>query len=457
MKAATVLASLGSTVRRSSWPSFALSRSGCSRLEAGGALDGVREFGWVRRRQHDHRRAEILLPRRGEADGGVRIDHHAGFRIKIANGHLGLMLIDRMGGEQRAQLGKFSRFEMEGSGAAKLVHARPDSGGVTAGEFEQQPLEIARKLNIHARAGGGDHAPWLVNPRRQSAGKTVVEVRGNNEAFDRQAHGSGGVTRENITEISGGHGEGDGAVGAAEGHGRGEVIDDLRKDAGEVDRIDAGQRKRIARARVVEQRLHDALAIVEGALNRDVVHVRLVRARHLPPLHLGHPALGVKDENVDHVEAAEGLDGGGTGIAGGGADDRRPRALPAERAVHQPRHHLHGEVLEGERRPVKQLEQPARGRNLPERRDGRMMEAGIGVVEHGFKVCRARVAFKIGAHDAVSGFRIVEAGEGFDLGRRKTRPGFRHGEAAVAGKAREQRALEGKRRGFAPCAHIPQD
>ena len=166
---------------------------------------------------------------------------------------------------------------------------------------------------------------------------------------------------------------------------------------------------------------------------------------------------GMQDENVDHVEAAKGLDGGGAGIAGGGADDRCPRALPPERTVHEPRHHLHGEVLEGERRPVKQLEQPARGRNLPERRDGRMMEAGIGLVEHGFEVASARIALEIGAHDAVGGLRIVEAGEGFDLGRRKTRPGFRHGEAAVAGKAREQRAFEGKRRGFAPCAHIPQD
>ena len=98
--------------------------------------------------------------------------------------------------------------------------------------------------------------------------------------------------------------------------------------------------------------------------------------------------------------------------------------LPPERAVHQPRHHLHGEVLEGERRPVKQLEQPGRRRNLPERRDGRVMEAGIGLVEHGFEVGRARIALEIGAHDAVCGLRIVEAGECFDLG------GARRGQAS---------------------------
>jgi hypothetical protein len=91
---------------------------------------------------------------------------------------------------------------------------------------------------------------------------------------------------------------------------------------------------------------------------------------------------------------------GCAGIAGGGADDRRPGNLSPQRAVHQPRHHLHGEVLEGERRTVKQLEQPARRRNLPERRDSRMMEAGIGLVGR-LRVYRARCPES--THDAVCG------------------------------------------------------
>src|SRR4029077_7228888 len=146
----------------------------------------------------------------------MRVDHHAGFGEKATNGHLGLMLTDRMGGEESAHLGKLALLQMECARCAKLVHARPEAGTVTAHELEQKPLEIARKLNVHTRAGGGDHAPWLVDPRRQGARDTVVEVRGNNEALDRQAHGSGRVTRENITEISGGHGEGHWAMGAAE-------------------------------------------------------------------------------------------------------------------------------------------------------------------------------------------------------------------------------------------------
>ena len=41
---------------------------------------------------------------------------------KAANGHLGLMLTDRMGGEQRAQLGKLALLEME---RARWREARP--------------------------------------------------------------------------------------------------------------------------------------------------------------------------------------------------------------------------------------------------------------------------------------------------------------------------------------------
>ena len=86
----------------------------------------------------------------------------------------------------------------------------------------------------------------LVDPRAKRPWKTVVEVRGNNEARDRQAHLSCRVTRENVTEISRRHGEGNGAMRRAEAHGRSEVIGDLREDAGEVDRVDTCQPKRIA-------------------------------------------------------------------------------------------------------------------------------------------------------------------------------------------------------------------
>ena len=126
----------------------------------------------------------------------------------------------------------------------------------------------------------------------------------------------------------------------------------------------------------------------------------------------------MQDEDVDRLEAAKRLDGGGAGVARGRADHSGMSALAHERAVHEPRHHLHGDVLEGERRPVKQLEQELVRTDLAERRDGRVMETAIGLFEHGLEVGQASVAFEKGAHDAVGDIGIVEAGESGDLIRR---------------------------------------
>ncbi len=156
----------------------------------------------------------------------------------------------------------------------------------------------------------------------------------------------------------------------------------------------------------------------------------------------------MQDENVDGLEPAKGLDGGGAGIAGRGADHRGVRALAQQRAVHQPRHHLHGEILEGERRPVKQLQQKRVRRDLVQGRDGRVMEAAIGLFQHGFEIGETGIAFEIRAHDPIGRIRVIEAGERGDLIRLKPRPGFRHIEAAVAGEGSEQRALKGDRGRF---------
>ena len=59
---------------------------------------------------------------------------------------------------------------------------------------------------------------------------------------------------------------------------------------------------------------------------------------------------------------------------------RSPRAR--QHMVHQPRHQLHREVLEGERRAVKQLEHEQAGAELHERHGRRMAEGAIGLARH---------------------------------------------------------------------------
>ena len=406
--------------------------------------------------EHDHGRRNAFLPGRGDADGGVRVGENAGLLEETANSDLGLVLAHRMGDEKMAQLVKLGSLQMKRPCGAELGHEPRHPLGFAPADLEQEALEIARKLNVHARAGSGNHAPRLENPRRENARQTVIEVRGNNEARDRQAHAARRVTCENITEIPGGHGERHRPIGRAQRHRGGEVIDDLGEDAGPVDGVDAGEIEAVAKAHVAEQRLHQSLAVVEGAFDGDVVHVALHRRGHLPPLHVAHPAFRVQDEDVDGVEPTKGFNGGGAGIAGGGADHRGAAAVALQRAVHQPRHHLHGQVLEGERRPMEQLEQPRARCDLPQRRHGGMVEAGISLFQHGFEVGESRVVRKIRRHHLIGGLGIIEAGKSGDGISVELRPGLRHVQPAVAGKAGQKRPFEEKRRRLTPCADISQ-
>ena len=115
---------------------------------------------------------------------------------------------------------------------------------------------------------------------------------------------------------------------------------------------------------------------------------------------------------------------------------RSPRC--AQHVVHQPRHQLHGEILEGERRAVKQLQHEQAAAELRQRRDGRMTEGAVGLARHAGEIgVRQTVADERPDHLAGDlGVRL--AGEARDrLGRRATarsraRKGRRRGRARPA-------------------------
>ena len=66
----------------------------------------------------------------------------------------------------------------------------------------------------------------------------------------------------------------------------------------------------------------------------------------------------IKDEDIDLLEACKGFDRRGARIAGGCADDGRPLAPRSSSTwSHEPAEELHRQILEGERRPVKQFKQ----------------------------------------------------------------------------------------------------
>ncbi len=66
----------------------------------------------------------------------------------------------------------------------------------------------------------------------------------------------------------------------------GKVVDALRHDAREIDGVDGGELRARGEGRIGEQCLHDILRVVEAALKRDIVDVRIGHGGHLAPLHV---------------------------------------------------------------------------------------------------------------------------------------------------------------------------
>ena len=130
---------------------------------------------------------------------------------------------------------------------------------------------------------------------------------------------------------------------------------------------------------------------------------------------------GIQHDEIDLRAAAEGLDGGAAGVAGGGDHDGGAFAALKQHVVHQPGDQLHRQILEGERRTVEQLEHEQIGAELHQRRGRRMTEGAVGLLRH---------AREIGVGDAA-------ADEGADhLDRRPRRKAGRQSRRSSRHRAR---------------------
>ncbi len=242
----------------------------------------------------------------------------------------------------------------------------------------------------------------------------------------------------------------------AERRGGGEVIDRLGDDPREIDRVHAGQAHAVAERMIVEQALQDRLAVVEGALDGERMHIVGAGRGHHAALHLGDAPAREQHEQIDLARPAEGLHRRPAGVARGRHHDGRALAPHRQTMVHQPREQLHGEVLEGERRTVEQLEDEGVRRKLHERRHRGMAEPVIGLARHAGEIARRRRAADERPDHVAGEFRIGAAGEGGDGRGVESRPGLGHIEAAVAGEPGEGDVEKALRRGFAPGGDVVQ-
>ena len=205
---------------------------------------------------------------------------------------------------------------------------------------------------------------------------------------------------------------------------------------------------------MIEQALHDRLAIVERAFDTERMNIDGPSRGHHAPLHLGNAPVRKQHNQIDIREACEGVDRGAAGIARGRDHDGGALRALFEHMVHQSRDQLHRHVLERQGRAVKQFQQELMRTDLIQRDDGGMTEGGVGVVGHGAQIGVGNFAADKRADHVDRDFPIGPAEKSGDRLRRKLRPGLRHVKTAVAGKPGQHHVAEGQFRGLTPCGNI---
>ena len=110
--------------------------------------------------------------------------------------------------------------------------------------------------------------------------------------------------------------------------------------------------------------------------------------------------------------------------------------------LEEPADELQGEILEGQRRAVEELQQPLVGVELDERADGRVAEARVGLGAQPLQQGGLQLVARERPDDARGDARIAAPG----ARARQRGPVLGHVQAAVAREAGEQRVAEAERR-----------
>ena len=412
----------------------------------------------MRRGEADQRpRRRVVGACRVQPRGRVRVDGAPAGAPRLGDGVEALSVVGTRAGEDGLRRREARRGHREGAVRREARHEGGDGGPVPPVEVGHEALEIAGDLDVHAGAQGAPHGALGVDPGREEPGQDVVLVGRDHEPLDRQAHPVRDVAGIGVAEIAGGDDEGERARRCAEGERGVDVIGRLRGDARPVDRVDGREPRFRTEGAVGERRLHQRLAIVEGADDGGVVHVGRARRRHLAALDLGDAARRVQDHHGDPVQAAERLDGRGAGVARGRGEDGGGAPAPGERRIDHARQHLEREILERQRRAVEELEQPAVGGQLDERRGGGVVEPGIALGGHRQERLAGEGVPREECRHRGGDFGIGAVAQGVEGAGVEPGPAFGQVEAAVGGEAAEQRLLERDRPAVRPArADVPQ-
>src|SRR4051812_5665535 len=315
------------------------------------------------------------------------------------------------------------------------------------------PLEVARMPDVHRVRDRRHRCARFVAAGFEVRGHDVVRIRRGDEVRHRQPRPLGEQPGREIPEVAARRREHNLAtptrvtrltcrIRLAGLTYREEVVDRLRQQPPDVHRVRGCQLDARAQIGVRERFARQPVAVVEAAGDRVGADIRPFAVEHRQLRFLGrtHPAVRIQDDDTGVGSAMKRVADGAAGIAGGRHQDRE-RIVATVQRRHQPRHCSRADVLEGERRPVEQLERVDAGLDLDERNREIQRFDDDGLERRGIdRAARERAQ----RAQADLGQRTSRQPRQLALGPRLDC--FRHVEAAVRCDAVVQRGRERDRR-----------
>ena len=145
------------------------------------------------------------------------------------------------------------------------------------------------------------------------------------------------------------------------------VVDRLRQQPADVHGIGGRQPHLSAQLCVAERLAREPVTVVEAARHGVRAHVRplAVEHRQLRFLRRADAAVRIEDHDARVRHAVKGVRHRAAGVAGR-RDQHREGVVREMKGRHHARHHTRADVLERQRRPMKQLEREDAGLDLDE-------------------------------------------------------------------------------------------
>ena len=333
-------------------------QEGLEGREGGGEGDGL----FVAGEEGGEAGGELEVPADGAGDGFPELGGMGGFAEEAGFAFVEAVL------EGTIAAGAVRIQEVAGFGQAladcgydrSVAHDRagdvlPDFRPLMAVQV-QDAGEVTGITHVHRVREGADAGHRHIGARLQVVEEYVVAVVRGDEPMDGKAHPTGHERGAEVAEVSARDADHQlvSLAQARELRIAVEIVEGLRKEAGDIDAVGRCQTQRGAQVVIQERGLDQGLAVVEAAIDLQGCDV-LPQGGELALLDRTDAALGIEDEDVRAGNAQEAVRDGAAGVAGRGDEDI-DLALILREMPQETGHEARTDVLESEGRPMEEFQ-----------------------------------------------------------------------------------------------------